>query len=134
MDLYRYFHPHHNPRLKSTPLRQVELSELLQAAIELKRAVERAEIRTGNAPCGAIEKEHFGDALVALDYVVETLHILTRAHPGDHFDGMTQLLTERQNAPGWENWTKLLKERLSILEQHEYEFNRESSLRLVSSK
>lgn len=134
MDLYRYFHPHHNPRLKHSPLRLVELSELLQASIELKRAVQRAEIRAGNAPCGAIESEHFDDALVALEYVVETLQTLARAHPGDHFDGMTQLLKERQHAPGWENWTRLLRERLNILEQYEYEFNRESSLRLVSSK
>ena len=114
MDLYRYFHPHHNPRLTKVPLRMQELGELEQAAIELKKAIERAEVRTAHAPVGGICKEHFSEMLVALDYLVESLSTLTKAHPGDDLDTMMHMLGERQNAPGWENWTRLLEQRLEI--------------------
>ena len=112
MDLYRYFHPHHNPRLKNAPLRLQELGELEQAAVELKLALERAELRTSVAPVGGIKGEHFTDLLVGMKYVVDSLHTLTKAHPGDATATMYQLLKERENAPGWENWSRLLKERI----------------------
>ena len=35
MDLYRYFHPHYNPRLRKVPLRLQELAELEQKQSEL---------------------------------------------------------------------------------------------------
>jgi hypothetical protein len=46
MDIYRYFHPHHNPRLRTTPIRLQELNELEEAARELRRAIERAGLRS----------------------------------------------------------------------------------------
>ena len=119
MDLYRYFHPHHNPRLKATPLRMQELGELEQAAAELKRALERAMLRAGENSVGGIRDEHFGEILVAMDYVVDSLTTLTHAHPGDLNEHMEELLKERENAPGWENWTRLLSQRMTIAEQYE---------------
>ena len=115
MDLYRYFHPHHNPRLRRTPLRLQELSELEQAVIELSKAVKRAEIRTAEAPVGGIREEHFEQVLVALDYLVESFGTLTKAHPGDDEEVMAELLKEREEAPGWENWARLLRQRLEML-------------------
>lgn len=129
MDLYRYFHPHHNPRLRNEPLRLQELSELEQAASELKKAVKRAEIRCQTKTSkessteeelertramGGIKKEHFSQVLVALEYVVESLSTLTEAHPGDDDEVMSKILKERENAPGWENWCCLLEQRLSM--------------------
>lgn len=112
MDLYRYFHPHHNPRLRHVPLRMQEVAELEQAANELKKAVERAKVRAESAEIGGIKGEHFSEILVALDYAVESLGILSRAHPGDEMNVMYQLLEERKDAPGWENWARLLKQRM----------------------
>lgn len=117
MDLYRYFHPHHNPRLRNKPLRLQELGELEQAALELKKAVKRAEIRAGDAPLGAIKKDHFSQLLVALEYIVESLETLSEAHEGDSEEIMGDLLSERESAPGWENWCRLLKQRLEIGQQ-----------------
>ena len=132
MDLYRYFHPHHNPRLRKTPLRLQEIGELSQAADELKRAIERAKLRTEAASVGAIRSQHFDDVLIAMEYVVESLEILTQAHPGDEHSEMLEMLRERQNAPGWENWSRLLRQRINIVGQ--YELAQESSRRIASSK
>ena len=132
MDLYRYFHPHHNPRLRNTPLRLQELGELTQAANELKRALERARLRSEDHPIGGIREEHFSDILVAMSYVAESLSTLTQAHPGDEHSDMFQLLRERQNAPGWENWSRLVQQRLNILDQ--YYLAQESPRRIASSK
>ena len=120
MDLYRYFHPHHNPRLREKSIRMQELSELEQASQELKKAIKRAEIRTdeSNNEVGGIKKDHFTQILVALDYVVDSLGVLTKAHPGDDVDAMKSLLEERNEAPGWENWSRLLKQRLEIIEKY----------------
>ena len=115
MDLYRYFHPHHNPRLRNVSLRLQELCELKQAAEELKRAVERAEIRAENSENGPIRRDHFSEILVALDYAVESLDVLENAHEGDSEQTMCDLLNERKDAPGWENWGRLLRQRLEIL-------------------
>lgn len=115
MDLYRYFHPHHNPRLRNVPLRVLELNELEQAATELRNAVHRAAVRTSNSPVGAIRDEHFNELLIALDFVIESLGTLASAHPGDDDATLRQLLEERKNAPGWENWAALLRQRLELL-------------------
>jgi len=132
MDLYRYFHPHHNPRLRKEPLRLQELSELEQAASELKKAVKRAEIRcqptgevtsepltstddtSASQDLGGIRQDHFSQILIALDYVAESLSTLTKAHPGDDDVMLSRILKERENAPGWENWCSLLEQRLSL--------------------
>ena len=117
MDLYRYFHPHHNPRLRKTSLRLQEIGELQQAASELRKAVRCAEIRTENAPVGGLRKDHFSELLVAMDYLVESLTTLTEAHPGDGPEVVHELLRERKDAPGWENWSRLLRQRLDLVEQ-----------------
>lgn len=119
MDLYRYFHPQHNPRLQKTPVRLQELGELEQAAIELTKAVKRAEIRTSQSSIGAIRAEHFSEVLQALNYVVNSLSELTNAHPGDDLETMMKLLKEREEAPGWENWAKLLRQRLTLMQEYE---------------
>lgn len=137
MDLFRYFHPHHNPRLRQVPLRAQEVSELELAAVELQRAIERAAIRMSSlrgaamaataGPSGAPSGEerhpediggitalHFEQLLVAANYLVESLAALAKAHPGDDEGTMRQLLKERQDAPGWENWARLVTERLKL--------------------
>lgn len=113
MDLYRYFHPHHNPRLRIVPLRMQELGELEQAATELERALERAALRADNVPVGPISSEHFEQVLIAARYLVDSLKTLTRAHPGDTPEAMTKLLDERAEAPGWETWARLVRQRLN---------------------
>lgn len=122
MDLYRYFHPHHNPRLCNTPVRLQELGELEQAAVELKKAVKRAAIRSANVSAeiasNAFNHEHFSEVLAALEFVVDTLSDLTNAHPGDGTETMHSLLSERGEAPGWENWSRLLKQRLDLMREH----------------
>ena len=125
MDLYRYFHPHHNPRLRGVPLRLQEVAELEQAATELQRALERAKLRLESAPVGGIRQEHLSEILVAAEYLVESLSTLTKAHPGDSPNTMTELLREREEAPGWENWARLVKQRLRILSQYDHPLDAE---------
>ncbi len=116
MDLYSYFQPHHNSKLRSKPLRLQELGELEAAAAELKKSLKRAEIRCQSSeeehPNNPIKKEHFAQIIVALDYVLESLQTLNTAHPGDDTSILEELLEERSNAPGWENWVIMLKRRL----------------------
>lgn len=199
MDLFRYFHPHHNPRLRSKALRAQELGELELAALELQRALERARVRTHAAELhaasaltasatsvsvpsqgqiselgtanrpespprsagesvppgfsasqitkasigakeeltweqlsfesnlsrrengrkspkpGRINSSHFEELLVAANYLVESLTTLAKAHPGDSEETIQELLRERQDAPGWEAWSRLLLERLKMI-------------------
>ena len=119
MDLYRYFHPHHNPRLRVTPMRLQELAELEQAAIELGKAIKRAHIRTGRAPIGDLCEEQFNHVLEAAQALVQGLSDLTTAHPGDDLTTMKQLLRERRDAPGWETWSRLLRQRLELMQDYE---------------
>lgn len=113
MDIYRFFHPHHNPRLHSTPLRQQELSELEQAASELRKALERAQSRTMRKPAGAILPGHFADIIKAMRFVEYSLQTLCDAHPGDPQSVLLDLVNERSGFSGWEAWTSLLKEQLA---------------------
>ena len=112
MDIYRFFHPHHNPRLHSTPLRQQELSELEQAASELRKALERAKSRTTKKTVGAILPDHFNDIIKAMRFVEYSLQTLCDAHPGDHLQVLNDLVNERSSLAGWEAWTNLLHEQL----------------------
>lgn len=112
MDLYCYFHPHHNPRLRNVPLRQQEIEELREAALELEHAAERAKLRTSVTPVGRIKEEHFGEIITALSYVVESLTTLAEAHPGDSEATTLQIVEERKGVPGWESWTKIVQEQL----------------------
>ena len=115
MDLYRYFHPHHNPRLRNTPIRSQELGELQQATIELKNAVKRAEVRAEQAPVGQLHPDHFREIAKALDYVIDSFELIMKNHPEDGEEILQQMVAERQDAPGWESWTRLVQQRLNAL-------------------
>ena len=41
---------------------------------------------------------------------------VTQQFDDDDLQTMRKLLNERQNAPGWETWTQLLSQRLSLEE------------------
>ena len=114
MDIYRFFHPHHNPRLYRTPLRQQELSELEQAASELRKTIERAAQRTSRNPVPPIMTEHFTDIIKAMSFVERSLQTLCDAHPGDPPSVLYELVRERSRYTGWETWTALLNEQLSV--------------------
>ena len=113
MDIYRFFHPHHNPRLHSTPLRQQELGELEQAAAELMKALERAQQRTQRRAVPPILPQHFNDIIKAMRFVLSSLETLCDAHPGDPPNVLADLIQERSDLFGWENWTALLREQLT---------------------
>ena len=106
MDIYRFFHPHHNPRLVNTALRYTELSELLQAAVELRKALERAQQRTSRQAVPPILSEHFIDIIKAERFIEESLKTLCEVHPGDSEDELQKLASERSSSSGWEAWTE----------------------------
>jgi hypothetical protein len=112
MHIYRFFQPHHNPRLLVTPIRQLELSELEQAASELRKALERAQQRTAKKPVPPLMSEHFTDLLKAIRFVESSLQTLCDAHPGDQPTTMLEMIHERRELAGWETWTSLLEEQL----------------------
>lgn len=112
MDLYKYFHPHHHPRLRKVPLRLQEIGELSQAAEELKRAVQRAKLRCETNEGGPILPEHFANVLVGLDYVCESFATLFEAHPGDDVKTILKMVEERRHMPGWETWAAIVSEKL----------------------
>jgi len=113
MDIYRFFHPHHNPRLHSTPVRQQELSELEQAAAELRKALERAQQRTVRKPVSPILPSHYVDIIKAMHFVEHSLQTLCDAHPGDTRNHLIDMINERSGFSGWEHWTSLLSEQLA---------------------
>lgn len=116
MDIYRFFHPHHNPRLHSTPLRQQELSELEQAASELRKALERAGHRTTRRPVAPIMPEHFADIIKAIIFVEKSLQTLCDAHPGDCQSSQRDLINERSSLSGWESWASLFSQQVETVE------------------
>ena len=136
MDIYRFFHPHHNPRLLSTPLRQHEISELEQAASELLRALSRAKQRCERRPSPPILPNHFKDVIKAMDFVVRSLQTLCDAHQGDGTEVLSDLIQERSQFTGWEGWANLLKEHLSSVNNEIPISNRkqESKTEKVKSK
>ena len=129
MDIYRFFHPHHNPRLHSTALRQQELSELEQAAAELLKAVERAQQRARRRPVPPIMPEHFNDLIKALRFVESSFQTLCDAHEGDSRKDMMALINERSEFVGWETWASLVREQLASEKWGEEDVTTESSLR-----
>lgn len=113
MDIYRFFHPHHNPRLISTPLRQIELIELEQASAELKKAILRAKTRLEKIATPPLLPSHFNDIIRAMDFVNTSMQTLCDAHPGDSEADLSQLVQERASFAGWETWASLLEQQLS---------------------
>jgi hypothetical protein len=101
MDIYRFFHPHHNPRLVNTALRYTELSELLQAAVELRKALERAQQRTSRQAIPPILSEHFTDIIKAERFIE------------DSGDELQRLASERSSSSGWQAWTKSVQTGIS---------------------
>lgn len=114
MDIYWFFHPHHNPRLHSTALRMQEIGELEQVAIELRKALERAKLRTSRAPGGIILPGHFEGILKAIRFVERSLRTLGDAHPGDSEETRSELLRERSRFAGWKAWSTLFGEHLAL--------------------
>jgi hypothetical protein len=114
MDLYRFFHPHHNPRLRSKPLRLQELSELELAARELHRALGRANLRLGSFD-SLVPSDLMVAASDAIELASDLLHQMVDLYPEDSEEDMRTLLEERKTAPGWEAWCNLLTERLEML-------------------
>ncbi len=117
MDLYRYFHPHHNPRLRKSKLRLQELNELKLATKELGNALKRAQVRVENQSenLGAASdyfNNNLGIAIEALELSLSTLDEVVDAYPEDTDQDMLDMLTEREMAPGWEAWSKLVSEKL----------------------
>ena len=114
MDIYRFFHPHHNPRLLGTAPRQQEIGELEQAAAELLKAVQRAQQRSTRKAVAPILPQHFSDVIKALQFVVSSLATLCDAHPGDTLEELGDLINERADLPGWSNWTNLVREQIAF--------------------
>ncbi|MCB0336041.1 MAG: hypothetical protein KDD62_07030 [Bdellovibrionales bacterium] len=112
MDIYWFFHPHHNPRLHSTALRQQELGELEQAATELLKSLTRARQRAARKPVPPLFPEHFDDVIKAARFISESLKTLCDAHPGDSKEALINLIKERSDFSGWEAWSSLVKEQL----------------------
>ncbi len=116
MDLYRFFHPHHNPRLRQKGLRLQEISELEIAAKELHRALKRASLRMSSSESKIsnpeISTQLLDSAADSVELAYEFLQNLTEAHPEDRISDLKNLLEERKSAAGWEAWTNLLTERL----------------------
>ena len=114
--LYQYFQPHHNPRLRLIPIRMQELGELEQAAKELRRAIQRAQLRTEYAPVGEITRGSYVPALEYLDQAIESLSTLIELHPGDDEITLKNLIDERKESPGWESWVELVTQRFMLLD------------------
>jgi hypothetical protein len=116
LDLSRYFHPHHNPRLLKVSLRLIECGELHQGAIHLLKAVERAAIRSRVAPQPELPSERLEAIAQALRTVVDELRSVVDTLPEDSHEALRDLVEERRHAPGWENWTRLLEGRLMLVD------------------
>ncbi len=113
MDIYRFFHPHHNPRLHRTALRQQELAELEQAASELRKSLERAQKRAERKPVAPIMAAHFDDIIKAARFIERSLGTLGDAHPGDSLEVLWELVNERSGFYGWDSWASLVREQLA---------------------
>jgi hypothetical protein len=114
MDLYRFFHPHHNPRLRQKPLRLQEISELELAAKELLRALNRAVLRTQSTK-SKVPLDFLDSAINATELSLEFLQSIVDFCDEDSEEELKELMKERINAPGWEAWCTLLSERLRSL-------------------
>lgn len=112
MDIYRFFHPHHNPRLLNTPLRHQEISELEQVSHELLKALERAQQRCARRGPAPIMPQHFTDMIKAVSFVSASLQMIAEAHPGDSREEVLELVEERNQYGGWQAWASLVREHL----------------------
>ncbi|MCI5065515.1 hypothetical protein MRY87_07315 [bacterium] len=116
MEIYRYFHPHHNPRLFRTPLRRQEVGELHQASSELRKAIERARLRTERSSSESLSPQLFDDALNAVRVLESSLKSLRDLHEGDSTSAVQSLVEEREGLKGWESWARIVAEQLEAEE------------------
>ncbi len=114
MDIYRFFHPQHNPRLLGTPLRQQELGEMEQVASELLRVVKRAWQRSSKSMSGNLKPTDFANLIEALHYCTSTLAKICDKHPGDTIEDLEDMIAERSDLPAWSNWARLVKEQIAL--------------------
>ncbi len=117
MDLYQYFSPHFNPRLLKTAPRLQELDELKQAAIELKKAIKRADLRVKQSGDISTNTLDFSELKLTMEHATALLTSLSNSHPGDKKETIEKIIKERVNSPGWENWVRLASERLEFLNE-----------------
>ena len=112
MDIYRFFHPHHNPRLRSIKLRLQELTEISLAVKEIDRVLKRTKRRLlhNETSLNLIE-----DTINAINLAYELLETNIRNYPEDTPEDLEQMLKERLQAPGWEAWCKLVESRLAYI-------------------
>lgn len=110
MDIYSFFYSHHNPRIKTKPLRQQEVLELYQVVMELIKALKAAESRTEKAGKPPYLSQHFSEISAQLEPILQSINILAEAHPGDSDADIKDLIQERSNLPSWKNWTQLIEE------------------------
>lgn len=114
MDLFRFFHPHHNPRLKNKRLRLQELSELELAIKEIQRALVRANVRQTSSNA-TVASEYIKSSKEAIELALSLISQCIEEYPEDSDQDLYDLLSERKSAPGWEAWTRLLSEKLKSI-------------------
>jgi len=94
-------------------MRQQELSELEQASSELRKALERARLRTERGPASRILPSHYDDLLKAVRFIETSLQTLCDAHDGDSRETLKDLVAERKGLRGWETWARIVTEQLT---------------------
>lgn len=112
MDIYRFFHPHHNPRLRNVKLRLQELTEISLAVKEIERVLQRTKRRLSHNPESVTLAE---DTINAINLAYELLETNIRLYPEDSPEDLEIMLGERRDAPGWEAWCKLVESRLNYI-------------------
>ena len=134
MDLFRYFKPHHNPKLHDIPPRSQEFFELLQAAKEFSLAVQRAQVRIESSSKirqnGIMKivdhdtnekiKNQLGNCVLSLNFIESALSHIIEKIPPDSLGDLEDLIKEREGLVGWENWVMLLKESLSSMNDSKF--------------
>ena len=123
MHIYRFFHPHYNPRLLNRALRGIEISELYQAASELRKALSRSLIRTQRNPEPQINTVKLQETAAILELAEKKLLELYNEHEGDSQADIDALAKERAAMHGWETWTQLVRE---VNHSHKQRLNRAS--------
>ena len=122
--------------MHSTAIRQQELCELLQAASELRKALDRAQTRTKRKSAPPILPQHFDDLIKATRFVESSLETLVDAHEGDVARELPQIMRERKGFPGWEGWISIVQQhlcQLSVDERAERAREEAASLKVVNS-
>lgn len=114
MDLYRFFHPHHNPRLRSVKIRLQELTEISLAIKEISRVLMRSKRRLGE---DGLFSDNMDDTINAIDLAHSIIETTIRNYPEDSPEDLENMLVERTGAPGWEAWCKLVESRLDYIKR-----------------